>query len=151
MILTTEDAKMRIRGMNTMKNGKSLLATTLFSLVFVWQAAAFNYGDRVQCTVNLNVRATASTSGTLITTEASGSKGTIESGTSQSANGYTWWYITWDNGYTDWSVDSLQLVSSKPPTPASPSPGTTSSPGPTTASTTVTFSWGASAGATYYD
>ena len=38
-----------------------------------------------------------------------------------------------------------------PPTPTSPSPGTTSSPGPTTANSTVTLSWGASSGATYYD
>ena len=38
-----------------------------------------------------------------------------------------------------------------PPTPTSPSPGSTSSPGPTTANSTVTLSWGASSGATYYD
>jgi len=38
-----------------------------------------------------------------------------------------------------------------PPTPTSPSPGTTSSPGPTMASSTVTFSWVGSSGATYYD
>ena len=49
---------------------------------------AFNLGDHVQRTVNLNVRSTASTSGTLLTTESSGSKGTIASGTSQSANGF---------------------------------------------------------------
>ena len=124
-----------------------LLWTATVTSVF-----AFNYGDRVQCTANLIVRATASTSGTYVTTEAAGSKGTIESGTSQTANGYTWWYITWDNSYTGWSVqDYLQPVSSIPATPTSPTPGTTSSPGPVQASSTVTLSWGASTGATYYD
>src|SRR5205807_679229 len=39
---------------------------------------------------------------------------------------------------------------SVPATPGSPSPGTTSSPGPTTGSSSVTLSWGASSGATYY-
>ena len=38
-----------------------------------------------------------------------------------------------------------------PATPTSPTPGTTSSPGTTLASSTVTVSWGASSGATYYD
>ncbi len=38
-----------------------------------------------------------------------------------------------------------------PATPTSPSPGSTSSPGPTQSSSTVTLSWGASSGATYYD
>jgi hypothetical protein len=38
-----------------------------------------------------------------------------------------------------------------PATPTSPSPGTTSSPGPTQSSSTVTLSWNASSGATYYE
>src|SRR6476659_1160613 len=37
-----------------------------------------------------------------------------------------------------------------PPTPTNPSPGSTSSPGPTMSSTSVTLSWSASSGATYY-
>jgi len=87
---------------------------------------AFNSGDRVQCTADLIVHATASTSGTIITTEASGSKGTIASGTSQTANGYTWWYINWDNGYTGWSAQNyLQLIPSTPTiTSVSPNPVT---------------------------
>jgi hypothetical protein len=35
--------------------------------------------------------------------------------------------------------------------PTNPNPGSTSSPGPTMSSSTVTLSWGASSGATYYD
>src|SRR5437879_319950 len=38
-----------------------------------------------------------------------------------------------------------------PPTPTNPSPGSVSSPGPTMSSSTVTLSWNASTGATYYD
>ncbi len=40
---------------------------------------------------------------------------------------------------------------SVPATPTNPTPGSTTSPGPTLTSTTVTLSWSASAGATYYD
>jgi len=49
------------------------------------------------------------------------------------------------------TVIYFQTPGTKPPTPTSPSPGTTSSPGPVQASSTVTLSWGASSGATYYD
>ena len=38
-----------------------------------------------------------------------------------------------------------------PPTPTNPSPGLTSSPGPILSSSTVTLSWNASSGATFYD
>jgi hypothetical protein len=38
-----------------------------------------------------------------------------------------------------------------PATPTSPSPGSSSSPGPTLGSTSITLSWNASSGATYYD
>jgi hypothetical protein len=132
--------------------------TIIIGTMLLWAASAnsvfaYNYGDRVQCTVNLNVRATASTSGTLITTETSGSKGTIESGTSQSANGYTWWYITWDNSYTGWSVDSLQLVP-VPPTATTVAATLVTSTGatlnstvnPNGLSTTIYFQYGLTTG-----
>jgi uncharacterized protein YraI len=93
-----------------MKTQKSLLAVALFSILFVWQAAAFNIEDRVQCTANLNVRSTPSTSGSLVTTESSGARGIVIGGP-QSANGFIWYQITWDNGYSGWSVqDYLILV-----------------------------------------
>jgi hypothetical protein len=102
-----------------------LLGKLIFNRLAVWlllaftflqtdSALAFNFGDRVQdtSTTGLNVRSSASTSGTLVTSEVYGATGTIESGTSQTANGFVWWYITWDNGYTGWSVNSLQLIPS---------------------------------------
>jgi hypothetical protein len=42
-------------------------------------------------------------------------------------------------------------VVTSPTTPANPTPGSASSPGPTLASRTVTLSWSASSGATYYN
>jgi RHS repeat-associated protein len=78
-------------------------------LLISWEVAAFTIEDRVQCNANLNVRATPSTSGTWLTTEPNGSRGIIIDGP-QSANGYTWWKVKWDNGYTGWSVESFTLV-----------------------------------------
>jgi uncharacterized protein YraI len=92
-----------------MKNRKGLLTVVLFSLLFVWQAAAFTIEDRVQCTANLNVRSTPSTSGSLVTTESSGSRGIVIGGP-QSANGFTWYQITWDNGYSGWSVQDYLIL-----------------------------------------
>jgi hypothetical protein len=45
----------------------------------------------------------------------------------------------------------FQTPGSVPTTPNNPSPGSTSSPGPTMSSSSVTLSWSASSGATYYD
>ena len=81
-----------------------LLMTCSTSLVYGLSA-----GFRVQCTQNLNVRSSASTSGGLVTTESSGSRGAISSGP-QSGSGYTWWYINWDDGYSGWSAQDY-LVS----------------------------------------
>jgi uncharacterized protein YraI len=89
---------------------KTFAAMGVLVLLCPFRAEALNIEDRVQCTANLNVRGTPSTSGTLITSESSGSRGIIVDGP-QSANGYTWWKITWDNSYTGWSVqDYLSLV-----------------------------------------
>jgi N-acetylmuramoyl-L-alanine amidase/subtilisin-like proprotein convertase family protein len=60
-------------------------------------------------------------------------------------------FVAGDSGYIDeWTI-TIYYSSLKPPTPTNPSPGSTSSPGPTQASSTVTLSWSASTGATYYD
>ena len=74
---------------------RALLALCLASLVG-W-ASAISIGDSVRANVNLNIRASASTSGTLLGTAPSGSTGVVVSGPT-SANGYTWWRIDWDSG-----------------------------------------------------
>ena len=84
-----------------------------FVLLFFYSSlsqAQIAVGVRVQCTQDLNVHATAGTSGSLVTTEASGSRGTVTLGP-QSGSGYTWWYISWSDGDIGWSVqDYLQLI-----------------------------------------
>ncbi|RSN79036.1 MAG: hypothetical protein DSO07_12275 [Thermoproteota archaeon] len=71
----------------------------------------FKVGDRVQTTGELNVRSEAfinpvNTQDNIIWTAPSGSMGTIKAANDpepQSSNGYTWWYIEYDSGYTGWS------------------------------------------------
>ena len=74
------------------------------------QALALAVGNSVQCTQNLKVRSTYSTTANEVTTETSGAIGTI-SGGPQTGSGYTWWYIDWKNGFSGWSVqDYLQAI-----------------------------------------
>ena len=71
----------------------------------------FTAGQRVQTTSNLNVRATASATGTLLGTQPSSALGTIISG-GQSADGYYWWNVNYDSGADGYSVeDYLQAYS----------------------------------------
>jgi len=86
------------------------IALCIICTLSVIRGMAFTIEDRVKCTANLNVRATPSTSGTILTTETAGARGIIIDGP-QAANGFTWWKITWDNGYIGWSAESfLTLV-----------------------------------------
>ena len=75
----------------------------------------FTTNQRIQATPgvgsNLNVRATASASGTLLGTQPFGSLGTIVSG-GQYVDGYYWWNVNYDSGADGWSVeDYLQAYS----------------------------------------
>lgn len=64
----------------------------------------FTAGQRIQTTSNLNVRATAGATGTLLGTQSLGSLGTIVSG-GQSADGYFWWNVNYDSGVDGYSVE----------------------------------------------
>ena len=95
-----------------MKTSLTQVFACVAVLMLISQASALAYtfsnGERVEATASnppLNVRATHSTSGTIITTEAEGNFGTIAS-TSYYDGTYTWWYINWDNGYSGYSVDA---------------------------------------------
>ena len=123
-------------------------------LIFNFNAFALTSGDRIQTSGSVNVRQSAG--GTAYASgQPSGALGVII-GSSQNApiggtgTIYTWWYVDFDSGQDGW-VATTGFAAIKPATPTSPSPGTTSSPGPTQASTTVTLSWGASTGTTFYD
>jgi hypothetical protein len=66
-------------------------------------ATSLAIGTRIVTTANLNVRNSASVSGSKLSTELIGSLGTVTSGPT-TAGGYTWWQITYDNAMTGWSV-----------------------------------------------
>ena len=74
-------------------------------------AAKFQVGDRVRTTANLNVRTGAGTSYLEISdpdypgNAPSGSTGTVLSGP-VSADGFTWWLVAFDAGYTGWCVEN---------------------------------------------
>jgi hypothetical protein len=104
-------------------------------------SSAFAINNRVQSTANLNVRSTFSTSGTLITTETTGSLGTVTGGP-QTGSGLTWYSVKWDNGFSGWS-DAEFLTAEVVPTMSlqSPNAGATWQVG-----TSQTVSWTASGG-----
>jgi len=117
---------------------KKILVILLFFFITDSYAQLAN-GDKVQATQNLNVRSSYSSSASLITTVASGTKGTIIAGP-QTADGYTWWAVSWDNGYAGWSVqDYLQKVVTKPDLIITSS--VSASPNPVTAGNNVTISY----------
>ena len=60
-------------------------------------------GSPVRTTASLNVRATASTSGTLLGSQPTGATGTITQGPT-TADGYTWWYVDYANAPDGWSA-----------------------------------------------
>lgn len=77
----------------------------------------FLIGDTVQTTSNLNVRATASTSGTLVGTQPTGIQGTVIAGPTY-ADLFHWWQINYNSGPDGWSAeDFLIKVTTPTPTP----------------------------------
>src|SRR3989344_9286138 len=88
----------------------------------------FAVGDRVQTTAALNIRSSASTSGTLLGTQPKGSLGTVAAGP-VFANGYAWWNVNYDAGADGWAVGNYLArygtsssggtpIASPPPPPA---------------------------------
>jgi hypothetical protein len=76
-------------------------------------SVTFTSGQRVQTTSNLNVRLTASASGTLLGTQSLGALGTIVSG-GTSADGYFWWNVNFDSGVDGYVVENYLTNSSTP-------------------------------------
>jgi hypothetical protein len=71
--------------------------------------------DGIYTTVNLNVRQTPSTSGTLVTTVSAGTAGLVVGGPTISG-GYTWWQITWGSpNVTGWSIQDYLATTSPGP------------------------------------
>jgi len=78
--------------------------------------------DRVQVSSGpLNVRATASATGTLLGQQQVGALGTVTGGPI-SADGFNWWNINYDTGADGWSAEDFLVKVSTSPPPPPPSP-----------------------------
>ncbi len=75
----------------------------------------FDIGDTVRVISSLRLRSAPSTSGTIITTMASGTVGTVLAGPTN-ANGYEWWQIQVANG-TGWAAGEFLAETTAPPLP----------------------------------
>ncbi len=96
---------------NTSAQSSSASATT--QAAAIPPSTKFTIGQRIQTTSNLNVRATASASGTLLGTQSLGALGTIVSG-GQSADGYYWWNVNYDSGVDGYSIEDYLTPYSAP-------------------------------------
>jgi len=119
-----------------------------FQLFFTASASAFQTGDRVKATENLNVRNCTFLWCSVIGVIPAGGTGKIISGSYYYDN-YTWWGIAWDNGLTGFSVQNYLAAlpgtfSLSHETPVCD----TGSPGPSPA---VRLNWTTCKNANYYD
>lgn len=93
---------------------------------------AFVIGDRVITVANLNVYATASTSGTILGQERVGTLGTVVGGPT-TVNGVVWWNINFDIGADGWTIqDYLAKVAPIPTVTLTASPTSITSGGSST-------------------
>ncbi|MDQ5922811.1 MAG: Beta helix protein, partial [Patescibacteria group bacterium] len=107
-------------------------------------STTFTVGQRVQVNAtSLNVRGTASATGTLLGTQTSGALGTVTAGPT-SADGYVWWNVNYDSGVDGWSAENY-LTSYTAPTPDTTAPTVpTNLAGTATSSSQINLSWTAS-------
>jgi peptidoglycan hydrolase-like protein with peptidoglycan-binding domain len=119
---------------------QSLLNSATEGKVLGASTTAFAIGDAVQTTAKLNVRATPSTKGKLLGTEAKGAQGAIIGGPTI-ANGYTWWDIAFSNHVTGWSVQSYLKVVAAPVAPPAPTAALSASPPSITSGQSSTLTW----------
>ena len=100
----------------------------------------FVAGDRIQVSSGpLNVRATASLTGTLLGTEATGALGTVAGGPTASG-GYSWWNVSFDNALTGWSVEDYLVKYTAPP--SAPTITLSAFPTSVTSGGSTTLTWG---------
>ncbi|HEY8031758.1 MAG TPA: CARDB domain-containing protein, partial [Methylocella sp.] len=108
-VLAVVDPRNRITESSKSNNSLSITITVTLT------PPAFVIGDRVQTTANLNVYATASTSGTILGQQAVGSLGTVIGGPI-TANNFVWWNINYDIGADGWSIQDYLAKASPLPT-----------------------------------
>ena len=67
----------------------------------------------------LNVRSSASSTGTIVGTEKDGARGIILDGPVADAS-FTWWQVQWKSGVMGWSVSQFLKVAAPSPIPSAP-------------------------------
>ncbi len=90
----------------------------LFAMLSAFSSSAFALAvnDAIKATAVLNVRSTASTSGTILGEKTAGNVGTITNGPT-SANGFTWWYVVWNTGSPTQGWSASTNLAFNTPTP----------------------------------
>jgi len=95
----------------TLRDNTGATVSRSFTVTYDPPEPGIHVGDRVESNQNLNVRQCADAQCLEITDPdyigyaPSGTEGTVLDGP-ESADGYTWWEVQWDAGYTGWSVEN---------------------------------------------
>ena len=79
-------------------------------------AGKFAIGDSFRVTQSTNLRSSASTSGSVLTTMSAGATGTVIGGP-RTANGYTWWQVTLSSGTSGWCIENWLVETTGTTTP----------------------------------
>lgn len=87
----------------------------VFSTTITPPTSQFHVGDRIRTIRSTNVRASASLSGTLLGTQATGALGTLTAGP-VAGDGYIWFTVDYDTGADGYSGDdNFELAPTTPP------------------------------------
>ncbi len=113
-------------------------ATQSASVVVSPASTKFSVNDRIQTTAVVNVRGTASPTGTLLGTQAIGMQGVVTGGPTANG-GYNWWNINFDSGVDGWSAEDY-LVRATTSAPA-PTLSFSAAPQNITAGQSSTLTW----------
>ena len=100
-----------------------VLVTSLAFMPFSALAETLTVGSAVEVTGTggdgLNVRSSATSSGTVLGVEKDGARGVVQEGPVAS-DSFTWWRVQWKSGVMGWSVDKYLKVAVPSPIPSAP-------------------------------
>lgn len=125
----------------------------LFLLLALLSNSAFalRLNDRIECQSLHNRREFYGLNAEIHSEVAVGQRGQIMGG-AVTFDGFTWWYIKWDDGVYAFSAEgNNRLVAIVPLTPVTIGVGSISSPGPTLSDLTPSFEWTEDSEATAYN
>lgn len=100
-----------------------VLLTPLMLMPFSARAETLTVGSAVEVTGTggdgLNVRSSATSSGTVLGVEKDGARGVAQEGPVVS-DSFTWWRVQWKSGVMGWSVDKYLKLAAPSPIPSAP-------------------------------